>query len=286
MYVTIADYRDPHAAQDFTASLRKTGFAVLSHHPVSQDLVESVYEEWAEFFGNQNKFDYLFDPNAIPQSGYFPFKSENAKGYPIKDLKEFYHYYGMHTLPKGMGPKTQLLMDKMVTLAEELLQWIEKNLPEDIQNSLSMPLHKMIRNSNMSLLRVLHYPPLSQEDDGQAVRAAAHEDIDLLTMLPSATAQGLQVLDRIGKWHDVPCDYGMLIFNAGDMLQMATKGYYRSTTHRVMNPKGAEAQQSRFSLPLFLHPRNEVQLSEVHTAGSYLVERLQEIGLKPGSKVA
>ena len=279
MYVKTIDYRSTQAAEDFSDSLRETGFSVLTNHPISQDLVETVYQDWQEFFKNESKFNYLFNPNEIRQRGYFPFKSENAKGYSPKDLKEFYHYSNEKYLPKKMGNSTQLLLEEMSRLGQEILNWVEKALPLDLARGLSMPLHQMIQKSDMTLIRILHYPPILNKEEEGAVRAAAHEDIDLLTILPAATAPGLQVLDSKGKWHEVSCDYGTLIFNAGDMLQMTTKGYYKSTTHRVVNPAGEAAHKARYSLPLFLHPRSEVCLSEAHTAGSYLAERLAELGL-------
>lgn len=280
MYVKAVDYNSSQASQDFAASLKETGFAILRNHPISQKLVDTVYQDWKEFFAKESKFDYRFDPQSTRQSGYFPFKSENAKGYSTKDLKEFYHYRDENDLPHEMGSSTQVLLNAFLPLGQEMMQWIEKALPADLVNGLSMPLHKMIEKSDMSLIRILHYPPIRDEEEENAVRAAAHEDIDLLTILPAATATGLQVLDRAGNWHEVQCDYGTLIVNGGDMLQEATKGYYKSTTHRVVNPAGDLAKQSRYSLPLFLHPRREVRLSETHTAESFLAQRLREIGLK------
>ena len=111
------------------------------------------------------------------------------------------------------------------------------------------------------------------------MRAAAHEDINLITLLPAATAPGLEVLDTQGRWHSVKCDPGTIAINAGDMLQMASCGFFKSTTHRVVNPRGPEARLPRYSMPLFLHPRAEVRLSAEHTAKSYLEERLRELGL-------
>lgn len=128
-------------------------------------------------------------------------------------------------------------------------------------------------------MRVLHYPPLEGDEELGAIRAGAHEDINLLTVLPAANEPGLQVKTKEGDWLDVPCDFGNLIINIGDMLQEASGGYYPSTTHRVINPEGADKTKSRISLPLFLHPKPEVVLSERHTANSYLMERLRELGV-------
>jgi len=109
------------------------------------------------------------------------------------------------------------------------------------------------------------------------MRAAPHGDINLLTILPAATEPGLQVLGTDGRWHDVPCDFGLLIVNIGDMLEEASGRYFPSTVHRVLNPVGEAARKSRVSLPLFLHPRKEVVLSERYTVGSYFEERIREL---------
>ncbi|TPW14638.1 MAG: isopenicillin-N synthase [Acidimicrobiaceae bacterium] len=109
------------------------------------------------------------------------------------------------------------------------------------------------------------------------MRAAAHEDINLLTVLPASNEPGLQVRDVRGNWHDVPCDFGSIAVNCGDMLQLASGGDYPSTTHRVMNPIGEGATRSRLSLPLFLHPADDVRLSADRTAFEYLQERIAEL---------
>lgn len=286
MYVKTINYKSTEASQDFCDSLRETGFAIIKNHPISQSLVDTVYEDWKHFFESDSKFDFLFNPDATPQTGYFPFKSENAKGYSTKDLKEFYHYRTLKDLPKGMAENTPLLKERLIALVQELLRWIDQELPGSIAQSLSMPFAEMAQETEGSVLRILHYPPIKGKEEEGAVRAAAHEDINLLTVLPAATTPGLQVLDSKGHWHEVTCDYNSLVINAGDMLQMATKNYYKSTTHRVVNPVGEAAYKSRYSLPLFFQPLNEVRLSDTHTAGSYLQERFKENGLRPISKAA
>ena len=137
----------------------------------------------------------------------------------------------------------------------------------------------MIHKSTTNLLRIIHYPPINNIQIGESIRAAAHEDINLITILPASNEPGLQVQAKDGSWLDVPCDFGNLIVNIGDMLQEASGHYFPSTTHRVVNPDGADMTKSRISLPLFLHPRPDVVLSERHTAGSYLQERLRELGV-------
>lgn len=285
MYIKAIDYNSAYVAKEFSTSLRETGFAMLKNHPLSQKLLETVYQDWEEFFNNTAKFNYLFSPDEIPQRGYFPLGSENAKDHSVKDLKEYYHYSYKKNLPEGMGQSTQLLLENMLTLGLEVLGWIETALPKDIAGTLSIPLHQMI-DRDASVLRILHYPPVSENIEDNAVRAAAHEDINLITILPAATTSGLQVLDRLGKWHDVSCDQGGLIFNGGDMLQEATRGYYRSTTHKVLNPVGELAKKSRYSVPLFVHPRNDVRLSETYTVESYFAERFKENGLKSIAQAA
>jgi isopenicillin N synthase-like dioxygenase len=138
----------------------------------------------------------------------------------------------------------------------------------------------MIKDTPNTLLRILHYPPLTGDEEAGAIRAAAHEDINLLTILPAANEPGLQVQCQDGSWINVPSDFGNLIINIGDMLQEASGGYFPSTTHRVINPTGKASTKSRISLPLFLHPCSDVKLSEEHTQASYLLERLRELGVK------
>jgi isopenicillin N synthase-like dioxygenase len=278
MDVLSVRFGSPEAGERLTASLVGTGFAVLTHHPVPAELIREAYAEWEAFFASPGKRDYTFDPEA--QDGYFPYRSENARGRTQKDLKEFFHVYPKTKLPAGMSDRTRRLYDALSDLAGDLLGLVEDQTPEAVRSRLSMPLRRMIEGSAQTLLRILHYPPLEGDEEEGAVRAAAHEDINLITLLVAATAPGLQVLDAAGRWRDVPADPGSVVVNCGDMLQMASGGHFRSTTHRVVNPTGDEARRARLSMPLFLHPRPEVRLSDRHTAGSYLEERLREIGLK------
>jgi hypothetical protein len=203
-----------------------------------------------------------------------------AKDCPVKDLKEFYHLYSANDLP-GMidGKPTMLVRQQLFSLATTLLRWIQEQSPFYIQQGYLEPLPEMIQGSEQTLLRILHYPPLDGDVEEGAVRAAPHEDINLITLLPAATQPGLEVASVTG-YIPVDCDPGNIIVNVGDMLQLASQGFFKSTTHRVVNPSGEEAKKSRYSMPLFLHPRPEVQLSRNKTAGQYLEERLKELGLK------
>lgn len=276
MQLPIVDYRSATAAQDFCQSLHNTGFGVLANHPLDQNLVEGIYAEWLAFFGSEAKHKYAQDP--VKFDGYFsPAVSETAKGYDKRDLKEFYHIYPWGRYPAEVSDAAQRYYKTGSALAAELLKWVEDNSPPEVRARYSEPLPKMIEGCDQTLLRVLHYPPLRGDEEPGSVRAAAHGDINLLTILPAATEPGLQVLGKDGAWFDVPCDFGLLIVNIGDMLQEASGHYYPSTTHRVLNPTGEGRFKSRVSLPLFLHPRREVVLSDRYTVQKYFDERMHEL---------
>lgn len=277
MRVLTVDYTSSAAPSKFCQSLKETGFAILSHHPIPPQLIEQTYASWRDFFNSDSKFNYLYQKPA--QDGYFPFKSENAKDRKIGDLKEFYHFYPWGKKPAQTQAISLQMYQALVQLAAQLLQWIEDYLPQPVIQQLSMPLRDMIDEKENTLLRILHYPPLDHEIEAEYVRAAPHEDINFITLLPAATTPGLEVLDKQGNWHAVTCDTNNIVVNVGDMLQMCTQHYYQSTTHRVVNPANKEQNVSRYSMPLFLHPRKEVKLSEDYTAEEYLHERLRQIGI-------
>ena len=277
MNVETVDYQDPAASAYLHRSLRDTGFAVLANHPISADRIADIYDRWGHFFASENKFTYAVQPPR--HDGYFAFRSENAKDSPTKDLKEFFHIYPNSPLPDALSAATEAIYADLQALGVELLSWIQRETPENIRGEFSLPLDEMMANSNQSLLRILHYPPV-EDAEPDAIRAAAHEDINLITLLLSGSKPGLQAKDAAGSWHDIACDAGMITINNGDMLAMASDNYYPSTTHRVINPD-AKQNQSRYSMPMFLHPRPEVLLKPGTTADDYLQERLREIGLKP-----
>ncbi len=279
MNVLKVDYTADNASAEFARSLRETGFGVLYNHPIDQKLIDEVYEDWRTFFADEAlKEKYMRDPQK--QDGYFPPSiSETAVGAKHKDLKEFYHIYPDGRFPEELSQKSLEMYRQLSELAKTLLVWIEEHLPQEIAQSLSMPLTQMIEDSPQTLLRIIHYPPLSEDVPAGAVRAAAHGDINLLTALVGATTSGLQVQDTEGNWYDVPCDRESIAVNIGDMLQKCTDGYYKSTIHRVVNPD-ANDRSARLSMPLFLHPRPEVVLKPGLTADEYLNERLTAIGVK------
>ncbi len=278
MQVAKISYNDENAPIAFTKSLKETGFGVIIDHPIKPELVDSVYKEWEQFFNSDSKHDYLFDP--LKQDGYFPLGTENAKGYNAKDHKEFFHFYPWGKTPSTISDSTKELYDNLVNMTSLLLEWIELNTPSNIQSKFSEPLKNMIKGSKTNLLRVIHYPPFSGTENSKSLRAAAHEDINLITLLVAGTKPGLEAKDKYGNWHQISTDPGTIIVNIGDMLKEVSGGYYPSTTHRVVNPSSDINNNSRYSMPLFLHPRDEVKLSDKYTANSYLKERLLEIGLK------
>ena len=277
MNVETVDYQDPNASAALHRSLRETGFAVLANHPISAERIADIYDKWGSFFAHEDKFAYAVQPPR--HDGYFAFRSENAKNSKTKDLKEFFHVYPNSPLPDELSAATRAIYVDLQTLGVKLLSWIQKEAPVNISGEFFLPLDEMMANSNQSLLRILHYPPV-ENAESDAIRAAAHEDINLITLLLSGSKPGLQAKDAAGKWHDIACDAGMITINNGDMLAMASDNYYPSTTHRVINPD-AKQNQSRYSMPMFLHPRPEVLLKPGITADDYLQERLREIGLKP-----
>ncbi len=276
MQFPIVDFTSPHAPAEFCESLHRTGFGVLKNHPLEQSLVAGIYDEWLDFFRSQAKFEYPW--NAQTLDGYFSTEvSETAKDNHVKDLKEFFHIYPWGRYPSQLSDAARRYYTQGSQLAATLLRWVEDHSPPEVKARYSMPLPEMIEGCQETLLRVLHYPPLSGDEPLGSERAAAHGDINLLTILPAASEPGLQVLGKDQAWHDVPCDFGFLIVNIGDMLQEASGHYYPSTTHRVLNPSGEAAKKSRVSLPLFLHPRREVVLSERYTVGTYFEERMREL---------
>ena len=278
MKLETIDYRAENSAQQFVESLRETGFGVLSNHPIDKRLVEDIYTEWQAFFNSESKNDYMFKKET--HDGFFPTSiSETAKGNTIKDIKEYYHVYPWGRIPDSLRANILAYYEKANALAAELLEWIETYSPDDVKAKFSIPLPEMIANSQKTLLRILHYPPMTGSEEMGAIRAAAHEDINLITVLPAANEPGLQVKAKDGTWLDVPSDFGSIIINIGDMLQEASGGYFPSTSHRVINPEGADKTKARISLPLFLHPNPAVVLSERYTADSYLMERLRELGV-------
>lgn len=280
MGLVSVDFQSVNAAKVFTDSLHTIGFGVIHNHPISMQLIDEVSKEWLDFFRSKDveKQKYLFDKKN--HDGFFPLDiSEMPFGASVLDIKEYYHYYPWGRAPETISDKTQELFDALLVFAETLLGWIEEYTPVEISKQFSMPLSKMVSDSPKTLLRILHYPPLTGEEVDGAVRAAEHTDLNMLTILPAAREGGLQAKQLNGEWAEIDPDSNAIVINIADMLQMCTQGYYRSSPHRVINPIGMAAKRSRISMPLFLHARSEVQLNEQYTAQAYWDKRLKELAV-------
>ena len=284
-------------------SLKDIGFFALEHHGIDLGLIEQAYTQGDAFFSlpKPTKQGYL-RPEIAHQRGYTAFGVEHAKDNDAPDLKEFWQNGRTHsgngpapTYPANVWPEEHApefkpvidgLFEQMETLAQHILKACSMYLGQPAEW-----LTEMSQEGN-TIMRIIHYPPVGKDAPVGAVRSAAHEDINLITLLVTATADGLQVKDHDGSWIKVEGDARHIIVDSGDMLQNITNGLFRSTTHRVVNPKDTTAR--RFSMPMFVHPRNEIDLTPRDefvaltggtplyssiTAGAYLHQRLVEIGL-------
>ena len=272
----LIDYNAADAPEAFFESLKQYGFATLISHPLDMTRVDRIYSAWRAHFAEGVATEFVMDP--IRQDGYFALdQAESAKGQEIRDYKEYFQFYQWGRCPSHLKPDLEAHFEGCLKFSTTLLRWVAQQLPSDIVSRLSMPLESMIENSAQTMLRFLHYPPV---DSGiELPRAAAHEDINLLTILPASDGPGLELQLSDGEWIEVVNRPSQVVVNIGDMLQEATESFLRSTTHRVTTPDKVQAASGRMSLPLFLHPRPEVTLSSRYTADSYLGERLQELGV-------
>ena len=272
----LIDFTHENASQAFFESLASFGFATLINHPLDMGRVERIYSDWRAYFAEGVGSEFAMDPTR--QDGYFALEqAESAKGQVLRDHKEYFQFYDWGRCPEHLKRDLSEHFNDCVGFASTMLRWVAANLPTDIAESLSIPLENMIRESAQSMLRVLHYPPVPE--GSELPRAAAHEDINLLTILPASDGPGLELQLQNGEWIEVVNRPSQVVVNIGDMLQEATGGYLRSTTHRVAAPDPAVLKKGRMSLPLFLHPRPEVVLSERYTADDYLQQRLRELGV-------
>ncbi len=277
MAVQTISYKSKSAGAELVNSLHDSGFAILRDHPIPGSLLDAVYDDWMAFFGNDDKQRYLASENSVAEGrgGFYPAQvSETAIDHSTRDLKEFFQVGANGPIPPTCADGTLRYRELAFALGLEILEWLQQFTIESVTTRFYEPLPCMLCR-NASLLRILHYPPLEGNEEAGAVRAAPHEDINLLTILPVANQGGLQVKDSAGNWTDVSGNRGDLIINSGDMLREATCGYYPSATHRVVNPGDRITNDSRISVPLFLTARFDVKLSERYTSGSYLDERIR-----------
>ena len=292
-------------AQDLGDSFRSFGFALVKDHGLDPALVTRAWALTAEYFAlpEAEKRTYAV-PGGSGARGYTPFGTEIAKGAALHDLKEFWHVGrdlpAGHKLAASMPPNIwptrpagfqatfEELYAEMDRVGAVILARIARYL------GLADDWFDAGIDEGNSVLRLLHYPPVADAEAG-AIRAGAHEDINLITLLLGAEEAGLELLGKDGKWLSVSPPEGALVVNIGDMLQRLTNHFLPSTTHRVRNPDGQRATFSRYSMPFFLHLRSDFAFATLPqcitaenpdryphsiTADDYLQERLREIGLK------
>jgi isopenicillin N synthase-like dioxygenase len=280
------------------------GFVAIKGHFLNDDLSANLYQQVQAFFNLNEETKLKYEIEGLAgQRGYTSFGKEHAKGSSAGDLKEFWHFgqYVEDNDPVKEEYPNNVTVDELPefnAVGKETYQNLEKTGKYMLR---AIALHlgleetyfdSKIHNGN-SILRPIHYPPITSEPKN-AVRAGQHEDINLITLLMGASADGLQVLNKQGEWISVTALPEQLVVNVGDMLQRLTNGKLKSTTHRVVNPPREKWGTSRFSIPFFLHPRSDMRLDclescidtkhpkqfEDCSAGEYLDERLREIGLK------
>ncbi|MGA7933506.1 MAG: 2-oxoglutarate and iron-dependent oxygenase domain-containing protein [Kovacikia sp.] len=284
------------------SALEDIGFFAVVNHGVDQALIQTAYQLAQTFFEFPEEIKRRYeDPALNGQRGFTRFGREHAKDYPFPDLKEFWHVgrelppdYPLASRYLGnlsplevpqFHPVVLQLYAQLEACAITLLQACALYLGE-AENLLS----EMVQNGD-TILRIIHYPAIAPDIHPASLRSAPHEDINLITLLCEATAEGLELLQRDGIWRSIRALPGQIIVDSGDMLQQLTNGLLKSTTHRVSNPTNDREQ--RFSMPFFVHPRAEVDLTPLPTcvaktatppfppitAGEYLQQRLREIGL-------
>lgn len=288
-------------------AFNETGFVTITNHGLSKALIDKLYVQVKELFTLPEAAKLNYEkPELAGQRGYTGKSKETAKGFKTPDLKEFWQIgqtvaddsplkadypdnIVVNELP-DFNTTTQEVYKKLEQAGIHLLRAIAVylNLPENYFDD-------KVHDGN-SILRTLHYFPITDPDSipDDAVRAGAHEDINLITLLIGASADGLELLTRENEWFPVKAYGEDLVVNVGDMLQRLTNNKLKSTTHRVVNPPREQMKNSRYSVPFFLHPKPDMDLTCLEscidaehpkhytdiTAGEYLDERLREIGLK------
>ena len=296
--------RDAFVAE-LGAAYREWGFAGIRGHGIPQALIDDAYDVFVQFFAlpEDAKKRYHIAGSGGAR-GYTPFGVETAKGAQHFDLKEFWHVGReiadnsryRDVMPPNLWPSE---VPELRTRGYALYQALDA-LGARVLSALALHIGLPERyfadktESGNSILRPIHYPPITA-DDIPNVRAGAHEDINLITLLVGASAAGLEVKSKHGEWVPFTSDADTIVVNIGDMLQRLTNHVYPSTTHRVVNPPGEQARKPRYSTPFFLHPNpdfvidvlpscvtadNPSRYPEAITAQEYLEERLREIKLK------
>jgi len=288
-------------------AFNETGFVTITNHGLDKALIDNLYNQVKALFSLPDAVKQKYEiPGLAGQRGYTGKGKETAKGFKTPDLKEFWQIGQTVTDndPVKNDYPDNVLVDELPefnAVTREVYQKLEaagKHLLRAIAVYLGLDEHYFdpkVHNGN-SILRTLHYFGIEDPDSvpADAVRAGAHEDINLITLLIGASADGLELLTRENEWFPVKAHGEDVVVNVGDMLQRLTNGKLKSTTHRVVNPPREQMKNSRFSVPFFLHPKSDMDLTSLAscidtehpkqfsdmTAGEYLDERLREIGLK------
>ncbi len=298
----LSDYTgaDPRTRDAFSDSLmhglQRYGFIILSEHAVPAALIDKAYALSARFFAQTEADKRLYVGGT---RGYAPFRTEHAKNQAVPDLKEFWQI-GPEAPAMGAGravgtpniwPAEQAEFKRTFVALFDALQDTGRVILEALSPALSQPrdfFHSILRERN-SVLRLLHYPPVAADVEAGSARSAAHEDINLLTLLLAPQGPGLELLDRDGRWLSIETGRNNLIVDSGDMLARMTNDVIPATTHRVVNPSAENV--SRYSMPFFMHPDADVMLRCLPScvgagakypdirAGTFLEERLAAIGL-------
>lgn len=292
--------------KELGAAYHNIGFVAIKGHYLSDELSQKLYAAVEKFFNLETAQKKAYENEELAgQRGYTSKGKEQAKGHKVPDLKEFYQVGQFvpdeHELkkeyPDNLWPSE---VPELAALAEEAYKKLEQTGFEVLKAiALYLGLDENYFDSEVtdgnSILRAIHYPPIENPEDlpADAVRAAQHGDINLITLLMGASADGLQVLRRDGKWIPITALPNQLVVNVGDMLARLTNDKLKSTIHRVVNPPKEQMKTSRYSIPFFMHPKSTMDLTcldrcvdkenpkvyDDMTAGQFLTERLAEIGL-------
>lgn len=272
MEVKVANLRSNDFEKDLIDSVVNTGFVVVTHHGIDASMIRESQKGWREFFLKEQMFKNLFINEKDGNMGYKGMRTEKAVGATKADLKEFYHWKPGQFMPQDVWAETLRLFHQLEDVSQQILRVIDK---ENHRQGEYTNYADDCYQSDNTILRTLYYPAMDFNSEPDAVRAAAHEDINHITLLVAASAPGLQVMDKADKWHDVPHEENSIVVNIGDMMQLQSQGRYKSTTHRVINPENN--RQDRISMPMFVHPHSHTLLAPGKTAGEFLKERIAEI---------
>ena len=283
---------------------REYGFCCISGHGIPRELIDGAYQSFQQFFAlpTETKMKYHIAGSGGAR-GYTPYKVETAKDSKHADLKEFWHVGReiprdskfADVMPPNVWPTEIADFKQNGYGLFEALDQLGSRVLRALALHIELPEHffdDKIDQGN-SILRPIHYPPIT-DDTVPNVRAGAHEDINFITLLVGASAEGLEVLTREGEWLPITTEGDAIVVNIGDMLQRLTNHVYPSTSHRVVNPPNDNARKPRYSVPYFLHPNPDVVLDPLPqtvtpdnpsrydtsiTSHEYLLQRLREIKL-------